>query len=63
MRSSLCSSRSFAAANEKLIFLIFTVKRIILQIIWLILVTLLTMVCIFLIHQIGACLTGFITIL
>ncbi|CAN0911496.1 hypothetical protein LINGRAHAP2_LOCUS26902 [Linum grandiflorum] len=39
MRSLLCSSRSYAAANGKSIFLIFTVKLILLQIIWLILAT------------------------
>ncbi|CAN0904433.1 hypothetical protein LINGRAHAP2_LOCUS23089 [Linum grandiflorum] len=53
----------FAAANGKLIFLIFTVKRIILRIIWLILATLLIMVCIFLLHQIGTSPTRFNTVL
>ncbi|CAN0904555.1 hypothetical protein LINGRAHAP2_LOCUS23157, partial [Linum grandiflorum] len=46
----LCSSRSYAAANGMSIFLISTVKLIMLQITWLILAILSLMVCTFLIH-------------
>ncbi|CAN0863068.1 hypothetical protein LINGRAHAP2_LOCUS8625 [Linum grandiflorum] len=53
MQPLLCNTKSYAAANEKSIFLIFTAKLIMLRIIWLILATHLLMVCIFLNHQIG----------
>ncbi|CAN0891302.1 Putative ribonuclease H protein At1g65750, partial [Linum grandiflorum] len=39
MRTLLCNSRSYAAANENQSFLIFTVKLIMLRTIWLILAT------------------------
>ncbi|CAN0926404.1 hypothetical protein LINGRAHAP2_LOCUS35322 [Linum grandiflorum] len=45
MRLFLCSSRSYAATNGKFIFLIFTVKLTMQQIIWIILRTLSLMVC------------------
>ncbi|CAN0886439.1 hypothetical protein LINGRAHAP2_LOCUS15362 [Linum grandiflorum] len=50
MRFLLCNSRSFVVVNVKSIFLTFTVKQIMMRIIWLILVTLSLMACIFLIH-------------
>ncbi|CAN0854268.1 hypothetical protein LINGRAHAP2_LOCUS5876 [Linum grandiflorum] len=53
MRRLFSNSRRFAAANRKFIFLIFTAKQIIQLTIWLILVILSRMRCIFLILQIG----------
>ncbi|CAN0914178.1 hypothetical protein LINGRAHAP2_LOCUS28411 [Linum grandiflorum] len=50
---------SYVAANGKFIFLIFTVKLIMLRIIWPILATLSLMVCTFWIYQIGVCSTGY----
>ncbi|CAN0826534.1 hypothetical protein LINGRAPRIM_LOCUS2284, partial [Linum grandiflorum] len=55
--------RSFTIGNGKSIFLVFTVKLIILRIIWLILATLFIMVCIFFMHHIETCPTDFIMIL
>ncbi|CAN0908258.1 hypothetical protein LINGRAHAP2_LOCUS25189 [Linum grandiflorum] len=63
MQLLFCSSRSSAAINGKFIFSTFTVKQIMLRIIWLILATLYLTGCICLTHQIGACPTGYIMIL
>ncbi|CAN0910400.1 hypothetical protein LINGRAHAP2_LOCUS26270 [Linum grandiflorum] len=49
MRRLFCSSRSFVVVNGKSIFLTFTVKQIMLRIIWPILATLSFMGCTFLI--------------
>ncbi|CAN0924776.1 Putative ribonuclease H protein At1g65750 [Linum grandiflorum] len=63
MRLLFCSLRNSAVVNGKFSFPTSTAKRIMLRIIWLILVILTLTGCIFLIHQIGACPTGYIMIL
>ncbi|CAN0911507.1 hypothetical protein LINGRAHAP2_LOCUS26905 [Linum grandiflorum] len=57
------SSRSYVVVNGKLLFLLFTVKQILLRITWLILVIPSVMRCICLILQIGVCPTNYIMIL
>ncbi|CAN0841461.1 hypothetical protein LINGRAHAP2_LOCUS3294 [Linum grandiflorum] len=59
-RSSPCSIRSSATENGRLLLTIFTAKRIVLRIIWLILVIPLYLVFILLICLTGVCPTGFV---
>ncbi|CAN0918089.1 hypothetical protein LINGRAHAP2_LOCUS30667 [Linum grandiflorum] len=58
MRHLFSSSRSFAVANRKFIFLTFTVNQIMLRTIWLILAILSLMGCTFFILQIRVCPIG-----
>ncbi|CAN0911003.1 hypothetical protein LINGRAPRIM_LOCUS1429 [Linum grandiflorum] len=60
MRLLFCSSTNSATTNRKFRYATFTVKQIMLQIIWLILATLSLTGCICLTHQTGVCPTGYV---